>query len=123
LGCGPGNSTEILFRRWIDFSSSCESQIIYHSADFYYGILSLLGQSINIWETIYYHVLESHQALIEWYRCTGMKTYLEQLPDDASRIEFEKEVSEEASAFYPLQANNKVINPFRRLFFIAQKGS
>jgi len=107
--------------RWNDYTGSCESQIVYHPADFYYGILSPLSQTINIWETTYYHILDSHKALIEWYRSTGMRTYLEKLPDDTARNEFENEVLGEASAFYPLQANNKVIYPFRRLFFIAEK--
>jgi trans-aconitate 2-methyltransferase len=105
---------------WSKYTSSCDSLIVYHPADFYYGIISSLAESIDIWETIYYHVLDSHKALIEWYRSTGMRTYLEKLPDDTSRNDFENEVLQEAQAYYPLQANKKVIYPFRRLFFIAK---
>ena len=108
-------------RRWKEYTRSCESQIVYHGADFYYEILSPLSQSIQLWETIYYHVLDSHNALIDWYRSTGMRIYLEKLPDDNARIEFENEVLQEARAFYPLQHNGKIIFPFRRLFFIAEK--
>ena len=107
--------------RWNEYTRNCESQIVYHPADYYYEILNPLSQSIQIWETIYYHVLDSHRALIDWYRSTGMRIYLENLPDDNARIEFENEVLQEARAFYPLQYNGKIIYPFRRLFFIAEK--
>jgi trans-aconitate 2-methyltransferase len=106
--------------RWIEFTRNCDSKIVYHQADYYYSLLCKLCQNLNVWETIYYHVLDTHQALIEWYRSTGMRTYLEQLPDDASRFEFENEVLKEAIAAYPFQSNNKVIYPFRRLFFMAE---
>ena len=107
--------------KWYDFTKNCESLIFYHSPDFYYEILSQLTADLNIWETTYYHIMESHMALIEWYRSTGMRTYLESLPDDISRKEFESEILEEILTSFPLQADNKVIYPFRRLFFLARK--
>lgn len=108
-------------RPWNKYTRSCESQIVYHSPEFYYGLLNNVSQSCEIWQTTYFHVLDSHKALIEWYRSTGMRTYLEKLPDDNARAKFEMEVLKEASPSYPLQVNNKVLYPFQRLFFIATK--
>jgi type II secretory pathway pseudopilin PulG len=39
-------------------------------------------------------VLDSHTALIEWYRSTAMRPSLSQLASDAERAEFEQEVLE-----------------------------
>jgi trans-aconitate 2-methyltransferase len=108
-------------KRWHDYTRDCAAYIVYHPAEIYYEILSPLSQNFDIWETTYCHILESHKALIEWYRSTGMKTYLEKLPDDKARTDFENEVLSEAVSAYPTQSDNKVIYPFRRLFYMARK--
>jgi trans-aconitate 2-methyltransferase len=50
-----------------------------------------------------------------------MKPYLDSLPTDESRDEFEREVLSECKAAYPLQRDGRILYPFKRLFFIARK--
>jgi trans-aconitate 2-methyltransferase len=107
--------------KWSAFTAGSEAPITYHSADFYYGRLSLYTKEITIWETIYYHIMNSHQELIDWYKSTAMKPYLISLPTDESRAEFEKEILIECKAAYPLQRDGKILYPFKRLFFTARK--
>ena len=107
--------------KWKGYTKNCESLIVYHKPDFYYKVLAPFAEKLNIWETSYFHILDSHIALIDWYKSTGMKTYLESLPDDLARNKFEAEVLEEIIAVFPLQPDSKVIYPFQRLFFVAEK--
>jgi trans-aconitate 2-methyltransferase len=107
--------------KWKTFTTGRESAITYHSADYYYGQLSLYSREITIWETIYYHIMNSHQELIDWYKSTAMKPYLDSLPNDESRSEFEKEILIECIAAYQPQRDGKILYPFRRLFFTARK--
>ena len=65
-------------------------------------------------------ILNSHQELIEWYRSTAMKPYLDSLRNDSERAEFEKEVLGECKAYYPLQSDGRILYPFKRLFFTAR---
>lgn len=126
----PANSDSPLYHaligtssgaRWRDATRSARDSVIYHSPDFYYEILSKLSTSIDLWVTIYYHEMPDHQSLVEWYKGTGMKPYLEALPDDTARATFEAEILGLCRERYPVQSNGRVLYPFRRLFFIARR--
>jgi trans-aconitate 2-methyltransferase len=108
-------------RKWKRYTSSCEKLLTYHNVEYYYNVLISLTENFDVWETTYHHVLESHEALLEWYRSTGMKPFLERLPDDVARAEFEKEILMQCKSFYPIQTDGKILYPFRRLFFTAKK--
>ena len=107
--------------KWKEYVTGCDSLLTYHEAEFYYNVLIPFSGVIDMWETTYYHVLGSHVDMIEWYKSTGMKPFLQRLPCDAYRREFEKAILEKCRKMYPIQKNGDVLYPFRRLFFIAYK--
>ena len=74
-----------------------------------------------MWETTYYHEMASPRDLIEWYKSTGMKPYLQHLPNDRMKKTFEEDILDDCRKYYPLQKNRMVLYPFKRLFFIAYK--
>ena len=86
----------------------------------YYDILSDLSDDVNIWETVYYHIMENHNDILEWYRGTGLRPYLNALDDD-KKTEFENDTMERIIESYPKQKNGKIIFRFPRLFFTAVK--
>jgi trans-aconitate 2-methyltransferase len=112
---------------WREHTAGCERLINYRTPDsdrtseYHFQILRQLGSHFEIWQTTYYHILASQQGLIEWYRGTGMKPYLDRLPDDAARQSFEDEVLREISPSYPVQADGRVLFPFKRSFFTIYK--
>jgi trans-aconitate 2-methyltransferase len=108
-------------KEWKELTSGCEDLIVYRSAGFYYDILSTLSPKIFLWKTNYYHVLANHQGLIDWYSSTGMKTYLERLPEEAQKESFRAQVLEACRDSYPAQKDGRILYPFERLFFIAYK--
>jgi trans-aconitate 2-methyltransferase len=107
--------------KWSRFTSGSEKQLTYRTAEYYYNILSPLSSELDLWEIIYHHVLDSHAGMIEWYKGTGMRPFLERLPDDESRKEFEDEMLTECKQSYPIQKDGKVIYAFKRIFFVAYK--
>ena len=106
-------------KKWNRYTNGCEKLLNYQSADYYYNIINPVAHVLDIWETTYYHELLSHQGLIDWYKSTGMRPFLESLPDDEKRIEFENEVLEKCRDNYKIQKNGKILYPFKRIFFIA----
>jgi len=108
-------------KKWSAFTAGREDVITYHSADFYYDQLCSYAEEIFIWETVYYHIMNSYAELIDWYKGTAMKPYLDSLPSDDGRDEFAREVLSECKAAYPLQRDGRILYPFKRLFFIARK--
>lgn len=92
----------------------------YEDLNFYYDILSPLTKDVHPWETHYNHVMSGHEAIIEWYKSTGMKPYLAKL-DEAEKDELAKRVLSSIRGKYKVQRDGSVLFPFRRLFFIAYR--
>ena len=65
--------------------------------------------------------MASVEAIMEWFRGTGLRPYLEALPDDATRDCFEAELLKRCAEAYPLKQNGNVLFPFRRLFLVAYR--
>lgn len=86
----------------------------------YYDVLASISSDFSIWETTYLHRMASHEAIIEWYKGTGLRPYLDILNEEEGQ-QFIQDVSEEVKKQYPKQRNGEVIFPFPRLFFIADK--
>lgn len=92
-----------------------------NEADYYYDLLNKLSDEVYIWETHYYHVMENHQQIIDWYTSTGMKPYLDRLSQDSDKKEFAKDVLNIIKNAYNIQSDGRVLFPFKRVFFIATK--
>jgi trans-aconitate 2-methyltransferase len=107
--------------KWSRFTTGSEEQLTFHPPEYYYNILSSLTRSIDLWVTTYYHIMQSHRDITEWHKSTGMKPYLESLPDDRHRAEFEAEIINKCEEAYPVQKDGKVLYLFKRVFFIAGK--
>ena len=84
----------------------------------YVEVLNGCSSSFDIWETTYYHLLDGPEAILEWYRGSGLRPYLQALsPKDAAA--FEADVLERICAAYPQRPSGGVTLLFPRLFFTA----
>lgn len=86
----------------------------------YWDLLAGLTPRFRLWQTVYYQQLESPDALLEWYRGTGLRPYLAQLPE-SRRPAFEAEVLAGIRELYPARPGGGILFPFPRLFFLAQR--
>lgn len=86
----------------------------------YHDVLSSLTNDFEIWQTTYCHRMPSIESIIEWYRSTGLRTYLAALSEEDG-AEFIAEISEELQKEYTKQANGEIIFRFPRFFFIAKR--
>lgn len=107
--------------RWAAITKGATEQFTIHDYHFYYDVLSEIFQSVDIWETHYMHVLDSHLSILEMIKSTGLRPYLNLLENDTDKQAFEDMVLKHIENDYPLQKNGKVLLPFKRLFFIARK--
>jgi len=86
---------------------------------FYYDVLSKYCRQIEIWETVYHHLLERHEEMVTWYQSTGLRPFLAKLPDDHIRSVFTTELAECYRQQFPPLADGRVLFPFHRLFVLA----
>jgi trans-aconitate 2-methyltransferase len=108
-------------RRWEATLKGVTELFTIHAYSYYYDQLSQWFDSIEMWETNYIHIMDSHFAILEMIRSTGLKPYLERLENENDKKEFEALVLREIIKDYPQQINERVLFPFDRLFFIANK--
>ncbi len=85
-----------------------------------YDVLTTCAREIDMWETVYYHVVPDHHAVLEWYKGSGLRTYLDRL-EEAERADFLTELLSRVQAAMPTAADNTVLLKMPRLFFIAYK--
>lgn len=86
----------------------------------YFDILSRCSSDFELWETVYYHAMPSHEQLIEWVRGTRLRPYLDVL-NETQKKEFEQDILLKSKSAYPITASGEVVLKFRRFFFVAQK--
>jgi trans-aconitate 2-methyltransferase len=106
---------------WEFLTRGCQKLFTYHEPSFYYELLYQMTERVEIWETAYFHILNSQEAVIDFVKSTGMKPFLDSLSTDEMRLGFEQEVLQECKKYYQIQSDGKVLFPFQRLFFIGYK--
>jgi trans-aconitate 2-methyltransferase len=89
------------------------------SAGEYYDILRPRMASLDIWETIYLHVLQGEDAVVQWASGTSLKPFLDKLPGGLRR-DFLKAYADAVRPEYPRRADGTTLLPFRRLFLLAR---
>jgi trans-aconitate 2-methyltransferase len=93
--------------------------IVIETPDFYYDHLAPLARSVDMWETVYYHVMDSAEAIVEWIASTGLRPYLGVLDSDDERELFLARLLKRVGESYAVRADGRVLFPFRRTFVIA----
>jgi trans-aconitate 2-methyltransferase len=116
-----GKAIESISRgdRWRSSTKGVFEMFTIHSYYFYFDQLSHASSEIDIWETDYMHIMDSHSSILEMIKSSGLRPFLERLESENDKKDFEAQVLQQIIKDYPKQKNGKVIFPFKRLFFIA----
>jgi trans-aconitate 2-methyltransferase len=93
-----------------------------HELPFYYDLLAPRAARIDLWRAEYVHVMEGPGAIVEWYKGTGLRPFLERLAGEAERERFLADYLREIERAYPPQADGRVLFPFLRQFVVAWRG-
>ena len=84
----------------------------------YLALLAGAGCEVDAWETTYLHVLPGEDAVVNWYRGSGLRPVLAALPPDRAE-EFLAGYRDRIRAAYPPTPYGTVL-PFRRVFVVAR---
>jgi trans-aconitate 2-methyltransferase len=104
---------------WRERTIGARGAIMVEGPEFYYDVLQPHAKHVDLWVTEYLHVLDEPAAIVEWFRGSGLRPFLEALADDAERRRFQELLLAGVTAAYPRRAGGKVLFPFRRLFAVA----
>lgn len=89
-----------------------------HDAAWYYSLLKPICARVDIWRTTYFHPLAGHAAIVEWFKGSALRPYLESLSPDEQR-QFLDAYHRAIALEYPVLEDGTVLLQFPRLFVIA----
>jgi trans-aconitate 2-methyltransferase len=90
------------------------------SPEWYCDLLAPQAAALDIWETVYLHLLEGDDPVLNWTRGTALGPIRERLERDELAA-FEAAYAARLRAAYPRRADGRTLFPFRRLFIVAQR--
>ena len=91
-----------------------------HDLDFYYAILRPHTARLDLWATEYVQIMPDVEAIVEWYRGTGLRPYLGAIGEDGERERFVAEFGERLREVYAESPAGGVLFPFRRVFVVGR---
>jgi trans-aconitate 2-methyltransferase len=92
-----------------------------HDLSFYYDVLAPHASRLDFWATEYWHPMNSAEAIIEWYKGTGLRPYLDCIGDASERERFLAAYLDRLRPEFPPRDNGMVLFPFRRFFIVAYR--
>ncbi len=92
-----------------------------HAPEYYYDLLAPFATRLDLWTTDYVHIFDSVDGIVAWYRGTGLRPWLDALPDEPARLRFLADYRAALTPHFLPRLDGKVLFPFKRLFVVAYR--
>jgi trans-aconitate 2-methyltransferase len=86
--------------------------------EFYYDLLKPVCSKIDMWHTVYEHVMATPQSIVEWFKGSALQPFLSPLTSSL-RERFLADYTRKIAAAYEPRADGKILLKFPRFFFVA----
>ena len=86
----------------------------------YYDLLAPHAAQLDVWHTVYQHPMTDAQAIVQWLRSTGLKPFVDPLPE-ALQAAFLEEYERRVAQAYAARADGRRLLAFPRLFIVAKR--
>jgi trans-aconitate 2-methyltransferase len=120
-------TTHVLMRElagrapWADLVRAVEDvRVDLPPPESYYDLLKPLCRHVEIWHTIYNHVLSGPKEIVEWFRGSALRPYLSVLDASGGR-DFLEAYAAEIAPHYTARPDGTVLLRFPRLFIVATR--
>jgi len=87
----------------------------------YYNLLTPSARSVDIWQTEYFHIMDSAAAIVDWIATTGLRAFLDALQSEEEISLFTALLLERVGQIYQPQVDGRVLFPFKRTFVVAYR--
>ncbi len=86
----------------------------------YYDLLAPEAAAVDVWRTAYQHPMRSAAAIVQWLRSTGLRPFIDPLPE-TDRPAFLRAYEEALAAAYPPRTDGLRLLAFPRTFIVARR--
>jgi trans-aconitate 2-methyltransferase len=88
--------------------------------EFYYDLLKPLCGNVDIWHTIYNHVMAGPEGIVEWFKGSALRPFLSAL-DAGMRDDFLAAYMAQITRHYAMRYDGHVLLKFPRFFIVATR--
>lgn len=106
--------------KWLAHAAALRERPL--AATAYYDLLAPRAAALDLWHTVYRHPLPSAEAIVDWLRGSGLRVFVDALPE-AERAGFLSAYRERIAAAYAPRADGRRLLDFPRLFIVARRGT
>ena len=86
------------WRRW--FPEGRANEWRSHALEFYRATLARRARHLDLWATDYFQVMPHLGAIVEWYKSTGLRPYLDRIADADEQDRFLDDYKARLSPFF-----------------------
>ena len=86
----------------------------------YYDIANAVFGNALMWQTDYYHRMDSHDNILEFLKGTALRPYAERLDAEQTQAFFDRVLKNLENA-YPRESDGSLLFTFKRLFIVAYR--
>jgi trans-aconitate 2-methyltransferase len=90
------------------------------SPEEYYDLLKPLSQHVDVWHTMYNHVMSGPEAIVEWFKGSSLRPFLSAL-DPKMAEEYRVAYTAKIAQHYTARIDGQVLLRFPRLFIVATR--
>lgn len=102
---------------WLPHAAAAREKPL--SAGAYYDLLAPRAAEVDVWHTVYRHPMASPDAIVDWLRSTGLRVFVDPLPE-GQRGAYLDAYRERVDRAYPPRADGQRLLDFPRLFIVAR---
>lgn len=107
--------------RWKEkLAGADEERTTIEDAATYNAILKPHCRRVDIWRTTYFHPLQGVDAIVEWFKSTGLRPYLSRLDED-EKTAYLASYRALLAEHHPTASDGTVMLAFPRLFIVATR--
>ena len=106
---------------WASQMTGAAATFTMEAPGFYYDLLAPSARTLDMWTTRYFHVLDSHDAVVDWMASTGLRPFLDAIESQDERQSFVERLHKRVDQCYLRQSDGRVLFPFERRFVVAYR--
>lgn len=106
---------------WASRMTGPLGELTMESPGLYYDHLATDARSVDLWETEYFHVMDSPSAIVDWIASTGLRPFLAVLESEDETQAFIARLQTRVAETYHAQRDGHVLFPFKRTFVVAYR--
>ncbi|HEY6878429.1 MAG TPA: trans-aconitate 2-methyltransferase [Polyangiales bacterium] len=103
---------------WLELVQALAPRTPVREPGFYFDLLAPHASQVDIWRTTYEQVMPDAAAIVEWVKGTGLRPYLEVVPDPEAYL---AAYTRAIDAAYPPHHGGARLFSFPRLFVVARR--